>query len=285
VAGSRRPVVTRPVAHEQQRLLFLVAVAAAVVALIAGLVASGVTEDRVSYSDPFDRWPPVEVAGSARSVGGAPALDADLERLLTFVSADVQRFWAQQFQRSGMAYRPARVTVFHRRVQTGCGPASAATGPFYCTLDQTIYLDPGFFRELAVAFRAPGDFAQAYVIAHEAGHHVQNLTGITLQVDHWIGEGAAPPNLLSIAMELQADCFAGVWSHSTYERGLLEDGDVEEALRAAAAVGDDRIQARATGRIDPETWTHGSSEQRLTWFTRGFETGAPAECDTFSRLG
>jgi len=270
--------------YEQQRTLFLIAVAAAVVALAGGLVARSTAEEQVSYADPFDRWPPVEVAGSARSVG-APALDQDEAKFLAFVSADIQRFWAQQFQRGGMAYRPARVAVFRRRVQTGCGAASSVTGPFYCTLDQTVYLDPTFFRELAVEFKAPGDFAQAYVIAHEVGHHVQNLTGITRQVDRWMAEGAAPQNLVSIAMELQADCFAGVWSHSTYERGLLEEGDAEEALRAAAAVGDDRIQARTTGRIDPETWTHGSAEQRLTWFARGFEEGDPTACDTFSSLG
>ena len=175
--------------------------------------------------------------------------------------------------------------VFRRRVRTGCGAASSATGPFYCTLDRTVYLDPRFFRELAVEFRAPGDFAQAYVIAHEVGHHVQNITGITAQVNRWMQEGAAPPNLLSIAMELQADCFAGVWGHSTYERRMLDEGDVEEALRAAAAVGDDRIQARTIGRIEPESWTHGSSEQRLTWFSRGFEAGEPGACDTFSELG
>ena len=262
----------------------LAVAAALVVALTAGLVARRVADEQVSYANPFDRWPPVEVAGSARSVHGAPALDRDLARFLTFVSADIQRFWARQLGRADIAYRPARVLVFRRRVRTGCGAASSATGPFYCTVDRTVYLDPRFFRELAVEFRAPGDFAQAYVIAHEVGHHVQNITGITTQVNRWTREGAAPPNVLSIAMELQADCFAGVWGHSTYERRMLDEGDVEEALRAAAAVGDDRIQARTTGRIEPESWTHGSSEQRLTWFSRGFEAGEPGACDTFSEL-
>jgi predicted metalloprotease len=198
------------------------------------------------------------------------------------VVGDVQGFWARQFRSAGSAYRPARVVAFEEVVQTGCGPASAQTGPFYCAFDRGVYLDLDFFRQLAVEFRAPGDFAQAYVIAHELGHHVQNLSGITAQVQRATAEGLAPPNVLSVRMELQADCLAGVWGHSTYERGLLESGDLREGLRAAAAVGDDRIQARARGRIDPESWTHGSSEQRVTWFARGFESGDPRACDTFS---
>jgi predicted metalloprotease len=167
---------------------------------------------------------------------------------------------------------------------TGCGPGTDETGPFYCTFDRNVYLDLEFFRQLAIEFRAPGDFAQAYVIAHELGHHVQNITGITAQVQEAIAEGVERPNVLSIALELQADCLAGVWGHSTYERGMLERGDIQEGLRAAAAVGDDRIQARTTGRIDPETWTHGSSEQRREWFVRGFESGDPDDCDTFSAI-
>jgi hypothetical protein len=151
-------------------------------------------------------------------------------------------------------------------------------------IDHRIYLDVQFFRVLANQFRAPGDFAQAYVLAHEVGHHVQALLGVTVQAEQFIREGAAPPNVVSIAQELQADCLAGVWAHSTYDRGLLERGDIDEALRAAAAVGDDRIQRQVSGRVNPETWTHGSAEQRRQWLTRGFESGDPNSCDTFSRI-
>jgi predicted metalloprotease len=284
VSAARRVLAHRRL-QGRDRLLFLLAVGAAVVALAAGVVARAVDAGNPAYDDPFERWPPAGAAGTAQVIEDAPTRGARLERFLSFVAADVQRFWAQEFERAGIPYAPARVVAFSRQVPTGCGPATAATGPFYCTLDRTVYLEPGFFRDLAVEFRAPGDFAQAYVIAHEIGHHVQQLTGITMQQSHWIQEGAAPANLVSIAIELQADCLAGVWGHSTYDRGLLESGDIEEALRAAAAVGDDRIQARTTGRVDPETWTHGSSEQRLSWFSRGFGQGEPAACDTFSNLG
>ena len=147
-----------------------------------------------------------------------------------------------------------------------------------------MYLDPGFFRALAGEFHAPGDFAQAYVLAHELGHHVQTLTGITRQVDAAQASDPSLRNVLSIALELQADCLAGVWGHSTYDRGLLEQGDLDEALRATAAVGDDRIQKRTTGRVVPEAWTHGSAAQRRGWFLRGFEAGDPNACDTFAAL-
>ncbi len=285
MSATRRALRLRRAHEDRDRLLFFIAVVAAVVALAAGVTARAVEEGNPAYDDPFQQWPPPQTAGTAQAVEDAPPHGTRLMRFLSFVATDVQRFWAQEFERAGIPYAPARVVAFRRQVQTGCGPATAATGPFYCTLDRTVYLEPGFFRELAVEFRAPGDFAQAYVIAHEIGHHVQNLTGITMQESQWIQEGVAPANLVSIAIELQADCLAGVWGHSTYDRGMLENGDVEEALRAAAAVGDDRIQARTTGRIDPETWTHGASEQRLSWFARGFEQGEPAACDTFSMLG
>jgi predicted metalloprotease len=285
VTATRRALALRRTQDERDKLLFFLAAAAAIVALAASVVARALEEGNVAYSDPFNRWPPAQAGGSGNAVADAPARGKELTRFLSFVAADVQQYWARQFERAGIPYAPARVVVFRRRVRTGCGRASAAVGPFYCTLDRTVYLDPGFFRQLAVEYKARGDFAQAYVIAHEMGHHVQNLTGVTLQESRWIQEGAAPPNLVSIAAELQADCLAGVWGHSTYERGMLDDGDVQEALRAAAAVGDDRIQARTMGRIDPETWTHGSSEQRLSWFARGFDQGVPAACDTFSALG
>ena len=285
MTAARRVLAQRGAREDRDRLLFFLAVVAAVVALAAGVVARAVEEGNPAYNDPFRQWPPAEASGTAHVVEDAPSRGRRLTQFLSFVAADVQRFWAQEFERAGIAYAPARVVAFRRQIPTGCGPATAATGPFYCTLDRTVYLEPGFFRDLARKFRAPGDFAQAYVIAHEIGHHVQNLTGITLQERRWIREGAAPPNVVSIAIELQADCLAGVWGHSTYDRGMLENGDIQEARRAAAAEAHYRNQTRTTGRIDPETWTHGSSEQRLSWFARGFEQGDPAACDTFSMLG
>jgi uncharacterized protein len=251
-------------------------VAALLVILLAGSGRS------FEYGDPFDPFPSGAGRGTAGEVSGAPEPEARLVRFLEFVVGDVQQFWERQFARGEQQYEPAQVVVFRAAVRSGCGVASAATGPFYCTLDRSVYLDLSFFRALVEQFRAPGDFAQAYVIAHELGHHVQNLMGITAQVEDAMAEGLAPPNELSIALELQADCLAGVWGYSTYERGLLESGDLDEGLGAASAVGDDRIQAEATGRINPETWTHGSSEQRRTWFLRGFSSGDPNDCDTFS---
>ena len=172
--------------------------------------------------------------------------------------------------------------LFRQATDTGCGQGSAQTGPFYCPADRKIYVDLSFFRELANRFQAPGDFAQAYVLAHEYGHHIQTLTGITEQVDSASRENPDQRNALSVRVELQADCLAGVWAHSTFERGLLEEGDLEEGLTAAASVGDDRIQEQTTGRISPETFTHGTAEQRAGWFKRGFEDGDATACDTFS---
>ena len=165
--------------------------------------------------------------------------------------------------------------------QSGCGPASADTGPFYCPVDQKVYIDLAFFRELKDRFGAPGDFAQAYVVAHEIGHHVQQQTGIEQQVHDLMQQDPSRQNELSVKMELQADCLAGVWGQSVYEQGDLDSGDVDEGLKAASAVGDDRIQAAAGADVNPETWTHGSAEQRSSWFRKGVQTGDPAACDTF----
>jgi predicted metalloprotease len=169
-------------------------------------------------------------------------------------------------------------------VNSACGYADAATGPFYCPGDHKAYVDLSFFEELRRRFGAPGDFAQAYVLAHEIGHHVQNLLGVERQVRQLQRQNPRSQNELSVRMELQADCFAGVWAHSTAERNLLEADDVEEALRAAAAVGDDHIQKMAGGRVSPESFTHGSSAQRMEWFRKGMESGNPAACDTFQGL-
>jgi predicted metalloprotease len=224
-------------------------------------------------------------APSPGAGGGIPAeadADADLVSFASFVLDDVQTLWASEFAESGQQYDDARLVLFEDAVQSGCGVASSATGPFYCPLDETAYLDLSFFRELQSRFDAPGDFAQAYVIAHEIAHHVQNLTGISDEVRRLQQRNPDDANELSVRLELQADCFAGVWGHSTYERGILESGDLEEGLTAAAAIGDDRIQEQATGRTNPETWTHGSSDQRVKWFRRGFDSGDSNRCDTFA---
>jgi predicted metalloprotease len=166
-------------------------------------------------------------------------------------------------------------------VRSGCGIGETAMGPFYCPVDQKVYIDLGFYRALRDRFGAPGDFAQAYVIAHEIGHHVQHQLGITDQVRATQQSRPGQANALSVRLELQADCLAGIWGHSTQERNLLEQGDVEEGLGAAAAIGDDRIQRQTAGRTNPETWTHGSSRQRVAWFQRGLKSGRIQDCDTF----
>ena len=228
----------------------------------------------------LDGFPSAPPAGS-EPLPGAPDPEAEQVDFVSFVLDDVQATWTDVFAESGRTYRPAELVLFRGATQTGCGPGSADVGPFYCPPDHTIYLDLGFFDELQHRFGAAGDFAQAYVIAHEVGHHVQNLLGINQKVRELQSEDPGQTNALSIEQELQADCLAGVWGHSTYERRILEQGDLEEGLNAAAAVGDDRIQRRTTGRVSPESWTHGSSAQRRTWFRTGFDTGDPDACNTF----
>ncbi len=217
-------------------------------------------------------------------VASTPEEDKRIQ-FVSFVLDDVQQTWAQLLPKEGEQYKDARLAVFRDGVQTACGDAPAAVGPFYCPLDQRVYLDVSFFDELAQRFGAPGDFAQAYVIAHELGHHVQHLLGIEQRVRQLQESRPGSANQMSVALELQADCFAGVWANSTSQRKLLQEGDVEEALGAASAVGDDRIQAQQTGRIRPDTFTHGSAAQRAQWFRRGMESGNPNSCDTFGSLG
>jgi len=212
-----------------------------------------------------------------------PAEFGEQEQFVSFVLDDIQAMWEDQYAAAGQQYQPATLVLFTGSVESGCGFASAASGPFYCPPDQKVYIDLDFFDELATRFGAPGDFAQAYVIAHEMGHHIQTLTGVSADVRRLSAENPDKTNELSIRQELQADCLAGVWAHSIYTRDIMESGDLEEGLEAAAAVGDDRIQRElGSGRVTPETWTHGSSEQRSRWFQAGYETGNPADCDTFS---
>lgn len=217
----------------------------------------------------------------------APLNDPSEERQVEFVSFvldDTEAVWTKIFAQDGSRYAAPRLVLFRDAVQSACGFADAATGPFYCPGDHKAYVDLSFFEELHRRFGAPGDFAQAYVLSHEIGHHVQNLLGVERQVRQLQRQNPRAQNELSVRMELQADCFAGVWAHSTAKRNLLEAGDVEEALRAAAAVGDDHIQKMTRGRVSPESFTHGTSAQRMEWFRRGMQSGDPAGCDTFQGL-
>ena len=220
--------------------------------------------------------------GDSVPSGPASTADADLVNYVSFILDDVQTTWSDQFTKANEAYSDAKLVLFTGSVDSGCGFAQAASGPFYCPLDSKVYLDLDFFRDLRDRFGAPGDFAQAYVVAHELGHHVQNLLGINDKVQTQQQRNPDDANALSVRQELQADCFAGVWAHSTYERKILEQGDLEEGLAAAAAVGDDRIQRESTGRVDPESFTHGTSEQRRRWFTRGYDSGDIDRCATFT---
>jgi len=233
------------------------------------------------------------LGGGATSGGSAavsqpnPARDEAEKPLVQFVSFvldDTQKTWEQVLpQQAGTPYRHAKLVLFRDYTQSGCGGAEAATGPFYCPADEKVYIDLGFYDELKRRFGAPGEFAQAYVLAHEVGHHVQKIVGIENKVRQLQGQNPGAANQLSVKMELQADCLAGVWAHSTQQRNLLEAGDVESALGAAAAVGDDHIQQMSRGRVQPETFTHGSSQQRMSWFRKGLDSGSVAACNTFAQ--
>jgi hypothetical protein len=201
----------------------------------------------------------------------------DQRRFVASVLGSTEDAWREILpQQARMKYRDPVLVLFDNQVRSACGVAGSSTGPFYCPGDNKLYLDFSFFRDLKNEFKAPGDFAQAYVIGHEVGHHVQNLLG-TMDKVHRAGN----TNALSVRLELQADCYAGVWANYAQKKGQLEPGDVEEALRAASAVGDDAIQKRAQGYVVPESFTHGSSKERMQWFTRGFQSGDMRQCDTF----
>jgi predicted metalloprotease len=222
--------------------------------------------------------------GDAFGGGGVEGAPSDqLGRFAAVVLADTEDTWKAIFEQKGATYHEPRLVLFSGMVESACGFNSAAVGPFYCPPDQRVYLDLSFFDDLEQRFGAPGDFAQAYVIAHEVGHHVQNLLGISEQVQgrQQGARSQSEANALSVRLELQADCFAGVWGSHAGQSGLLERGDLEEGMRAAAAIGDDRLQQETQGRIVPESFTHGSSEQRVSWFTRGAEAGDPDACTTF----
>ena len=205
-------------------------------------------------------------------------------QFVSFVLDDVQATWQNLLPaEGGKQYRHAKLVLFRDSIDSACGQAESATGPFYCPEDEKVYLDLGFFDELKSRFGAPGEFAQAYVIAHEIGHHVQKLLGIESKVQRMRQNNPAQSNPLSVRLELQADCLAGVWAKSTEQRKIIDQSDVESALRAAAAVGDDRLQKMATGHVSPESFTHGSSRERTQWFQNGLTSGRTSACDTFAR--
>ncbi|MEY4948218.1 MAG: hypothetical protein RL698_429 [Pseudomonadota bacterium] len=208
----------------------------------------------------------------------------ELAKFVSLVLADTEQTWHSIFRQSGREYREPKLVLFKGSVQSACGMTQAAVGPFYCPADEKVYIDLDFYEEMRNRFRAPGDFAQAYVIAHEIGHHVQNQLGISRQVQSAMArmpKGEA--NQLSVRTELQADCLAGVWAaNADRARGILESGDLEDGLRAASAIGDDKMMHRSAGYVVPDAFTHGSSEQRVRWFKRGLETGRFSACDTFN---
>jgi len=212
---------------------------------------------------------------------GLPPADDPQAQFIGVVLKDTENAWNAIFQKTGGRYQEPTLVLFDGRVSSACGMASAAVGPFYCPADSKVYLDTAFFRELDQRFGAPGDFAQAYVVAHEVGHHVQNLLGVSDQVTalQQRARSQEQANELSIRLELQADCFAGVYAH--FNQQYLDPGDVQAGLRAAAAIGDDMIQKQAQGYVAPESWTHGSAEMRVRWFKQGLQSGDPATCDTF----
>lgn len=250
-------------------------VIAVIVLLNGGLGGSGTGVDV-----PLDDLQGAEEPAQAPLGGADP--DKRLVDFISFVLDDVQRFWQDTFTQSGRRYRRAELVLFEGSTESECGGATADIGPHYCPADERVYLDLDFFRELRDRFGAPGDFAQAYVLAHEIGHHVQHVIGISDEVHREQQASPDRANELSVRLELQADCLAGAWAFTTYERRLLETGDLQEGLDAAASVGDDRIQRQATGRVDRESWTHGSSQQRMRWFRTGYDNGDPNDCDTFA---
>jgi predicted metalloprotease len=230
------------------------------------------------------------LAESLPSGGPAPTAQTGVPQdeagqFISAVLGETEDTWSAIFQANGREYVPPKLVLFTEQVRSACGSASSAVGPFYCPGDQRVYLDLNFYNELKTRFQAPGDFAQAYVMAHEVGHHVQTLLGTEEQVRAAQGRASeSERNALQVRMELQADCYAGVWAHNANTaRQILEQGDVEEALQAASAVGDDTIQKRTQGHVVPDSFTHGSAQERMSWFKRGLDSGSVSACDTFGR--
>lgn len=249
--------------------------------LIIGLVAYFITGD-LSFLTQTQQQNPAPT-NQSQPAQTNPQEEAQV-KFMRIVLATTEDAWRATFQRSGVKYQEPKLVLFRDRTPTACGTGDAGMGPFYCPGDQKLYLDFAFFDELRREFKAPGDFAQAYVIAHEVGHHVQNLLGTMDKVQNLQQRvNEAQSNQLSVRLELQADCYAGVWANYVQKQGKLEVGDVEEAMRAAAAVGDDMIQKRMQGYVVPESFTHGSAKERMTWFNKGLQTGDARQCNTFGR--
>ena len=229
----------------------------------------------------FEEIPATTTSASGELAPADSAREEPQVRFVSFVLDDAQNVWGNVLPKYGTQYRPAKLVLFRGATETGCGVGQSAMGPFYCPLDEKVYIDLSFYDELQSKFGASGDFAQAYVIAHELGHHVQHLLGTDQQVRRAQQGDPSNANEYSVRLELQADCYAGVWGNHAARRDWLEPGDVEEGLRAAAAIGDDRLQKQSQGYVVPESFTHGSSEQRQQWLRRGLETGDLRQCDTF----
>ena len=233
-----------------------------------------------SPSAPTQSAPPSSTSGPAST--SAPGARDEIKEFIARILGDTEDTWSAIFKRMGREYRPPKLVLFRGAVDSACGLARSAAGPFYCSPDDRVYLDRSFFEDLSKRFGAPGEFARAYVIAHEVGHHVQNQLGITGKVAQQRGRASeARTNALSVLVELQADCFAGIWGHYAKQRDLLDPGDVEAGLAAAAAIGDDRLQQQSRGRVSPESFTHGSSTQRVRWFRSGLDSGDVNQCNTF----
>ena len=249
------------------------------IALVLSLIFGGDI-----FSGGGDGGAPPPGSTTETSAGAIQQTPEENERaqFMSFVLDDAQQVWAQTLPRYGNQYREAKLVLFRQATQSGCGFAQSGMGPFYCPLDEKVYIDLAFYDQLDRQLGAGGDFAQAYVLAHEIGHHVQHVLGTDTRVRELQERRPNVANDLSVRMELQADCYAGIWGRSAASRNVLDPGDVEEGLAAAAAVGDDRLQGRSGGGVNPESFTHGTSEQRATWFRRGFSTGDPRNCDTFA---
>lgn len=245
------------------------------------LLLLGFILNRLFQSGPASPGPNVSPYGTASRVGTNPESEDREVQFISFVLDDAQKTWERVLPQVGVPYRHAKLVLFRDYTVSGCGAAKAVTGPFYCPADENVYLDLGFFDALANRMGAPGEFGQAYVIAHELGHHVQKLLGIESKVSRLRQDNPSISNPLSVRLELQADCLAGIWGHSTAQRNLIDQADIAAGLNAVAAVGDDRIQKMATGSVSPERFTHGTSAERSQWFRRGLDSGDVESCDTF----
>jgi uncharacterized protein len=255
-----------------------VGIGGSVILLVLSLIFG---RDFISGSGEDTGAPPSSASGDVAPVNESPSEAKDVQ-LVKFVFDTAQATWSKVLPQEGAPWHDAKLVLFRNATQTGCGVGQSAMGPFYCPVDEKIYIDLSFYDELRNRFGAPGDFAEAYVITHELGHHVQHLLGTDAKVRRAQQRNPDQANALSVALELQADCYSGVWAHHTQEEHILEPGDIDEGLNAAAAVGDDRIQQQTTGRIAPDSFTHGSAQQRASWFRKGFTSGDRKACNTFA---